>query len=271
MSDGRNLLALETSGKSGSVALATIRSDGSLAIEQEALDPAWGSARTLAPAIASLLDRRQLTPRMLHAIALVQGPGSFTGLRVGAASAKTMAWALGIPLVAVDALDCVAHQVACDRVLLDRIVERSMASERERDPENNCIAKLIVVSDAYRGQVFQAEYDWLESGIVIKAPTAIEDVKTLAERCLRSQDQGLILAGPGTRMVHKWFSEHRSTSAHPFVHICQGEESLPMAGTVAELGWRRWERGEIDEIFGFLPKYYRGSAAEEKKNASGFH
>jgi hypothetical protein len=43
-----------------------------------------------------------------------------------------------------------------------------------------------------------------------------------------------------------------------------------MAGTVAELGWRRWERGEIEEIFGFLPKYYRGSAAEEKKNASDF-
>jgi tRNA threonylcarbamoyladenosine biosynthesis protein TsaB len=246
MNVGPTLLALETSGKSGSVALATIRSDGSLAIEQEVLDPDWGSARTLAPAIARLLDHRKLTPRMLHAIAVVQGPGSFTGLRVGAASAKTMAWALGIPLVAVDALDCVAYQVTSNRALL------------------------VVVSDAYRGQVFRAEYDWLESGVVNKEPTAIEDIEVLTERCFRTQDRKIILAGPGVGRVLKWLGEGRSTSAHPFVHIFQGEESSPMAGTVAELGWRRWERGEIEEIFGFLPKYYRGSAAEEKKNASDF-
>jgi tRNA threonylcarbamoyladenosine biosynthesis protein TsaB len=259
MDVGQNLLALETSGKSGSVALATLCNDASLVMEQEVLDPEQGSARTLAPAIARLLERRHLTPRMLHAIAVVQGPGSFTGLRVGAASAKTMAWALGIPLVAVDALDCVAHQVACDPTWLDR---------QETD---GCNARLVVVSDAYRGQVFRAEYDWLESGIIHKEPTAIEDIEALAERCFRSQDRKLFLAGPGVGRVLKWFGEHRSASAHPFVAICQGQGSMPMAGTVAELGWRRWERGEIEEIFGFLPTYYRGSAAEEKKNAGGFH
>ena len=259
MNVGPTLLALETSGKSGSVALATIRSDGSSAIEQEVLDPDWGSARTLAPAIARLLDHRQLTPRMLHAIAVVQGPGSFTGLRVGAASAKTMAWALGIPLVAVDALDCVAYQVTSNRALLD--------SSHGSTIDN---ARLVVVSDAYRGQVFRAEYDWLESGVVNKEPTAIEDIEALTERCFRTQDRKIILAGPGLGRVLKWLGESRPTSAHPFVQVCQGQESSPMAGTVAELGWRRWERGEIEEIFGFLPKYYRGSAAEEKKNASDF-
>jgi tRNA threonylcarbamoyladenosine biosynthesis protein TsaB len=240
-------LALETSGKSGSVAVATSRSDGSLAIEQEILDPEWGSARTLAPAIATLLERLKLTPGMLHAIAVVQGPGSFTGLRVGAATAKTMAWALGIPLIAIDALDCVAHQVV-----------RWMARGDET-------RSLLVVADAYRGQLFRAEYRWSDSGIATERSTAIEDLEEVVQRCLQGNERGMILAGPGVGKVLNWFRDHPETSAHLFVNTVQGPESLPMAETVADLGWRRWEGGQIEEALGFLPRYYRGSAAEEKK------
>ena len=58
------------------------------------LDPRWGSAKTLAPAIEELLSVQGITPADVHAIAVVQGPGSFTGLRVGIATAKVMAYAL---------------------------------------------------------------------------------------------------------------------------------------------------------------------------------
>ncbi len=252
MTAERSLLALETSGKSGSVALATIHGQGSLAIEQEVLDPEWGSARTLAPAIAKVLERLQVTPRTLHAIAVVQGPGSFTGLRVGAATAKTMAWALGIPLIAVDALDCVARQVS-----------KVWVTEHRDVPST-----LVVVSDAYRGQVFRAVYQWTASGIVPCEPTGIEDLESVAQRFFMAQKSQIFVAGPGFGKVLTW-CEQRSTSAQAMVQVVEGPESVPMASTVAELGWERWERGETEEVLGFLPKYYRGSAAEEKKKESG--
>ena len=247
MEAGRHLLALETSGKSGSVAIATSRSDGSLVIEQEVLAPEWGSARTLAPAIADLLNRQQLTPRRLDAIAVVQGPGSFTGLRVGAATAKTMAWALGIPLIAVDALDCVAHQVRDNFSLSDRKLS------------------LIVVSDAYRGQVFRAIYQPGLTGLSIAELTAIEDIDSLLGRCAKLRDREWILAGPGLGKILKKFEEKPNALAHLFVKTIEGPESIPMASTVAQLGWESWGRGETVEVLSFLPRYYRGSAAEEKQ------
>ncbi len=82
------LLALETSGKAGSVALA--RADGTV-VNRET-DPAFGSARTLASTIRSLLESESVRPNELEAIAVTVGPGSFTGLRVGVAIAKTMAY-----------------------------------------------------------------------------------------------------------------------------------------------------------------------------------
>lgn len=249
MNTVRTLLALETSGKSGSVAVATSCSDGSPSIEQEVLDPAWGSARTLAPAIAKLLERLQWTPSDLHAIAVVQGPGSFTGLRVGAATAKTMAWALSIPLISVDALDCVAHQVA-------KNVPRSKFDEP---------MMLVVVSDAYRGQVFRASYRWSPSGWSLEEPTGIEDIESLVQRFFRAQAKGPILAGPGVGKVLNGCLRQGVVLTHRSQQILEGPESVPMASTVADLGWGRWQRGETEDVLRFVPRYYRGSAAEEKK------
>lgn len=255
MTADRALLALETSGKSGSVAVATLRGQGPLAIEQEVLDPEYGSARTLAPAIAGLLERLRLTPRMLHAIAVVQGPGSFTGLRVGAATAKTIGWALGIPLVAVDALDCVAHQVATSRTMADC-----------DEP-----VSLMVVSDAYRSQVFRASYLWDASGLAVEEATEIEEIASVVKRLLSSA-QKWILTGPGAGKLSRWLADASTlpeTGHHPVhsrIQILQGSEALPRAATVAELGWSRWEKDEVQQAIGFLPKYYRGSAAEEKRN-----
>lgn len=248
----RYLLALETSGKSGSVAIATLGDDDAITIAQEVLDPEWGSARTLAPAIDRLLDRQGLSARMLDAISVVQGPGSFTGLRVGAATAKTMAWALGIPLIAVDALDCVAHQV-----------ELAMGAGGLDRPR-----AVWVVSDAYRGQVFRAEYAWTTDRMECRLPTGIEDIESIVA-LNRSWSQSATLAGPGVGKVLRWLEDRGSASSHPWDQVLRGPESVPMAETVAILGWHRWKRGEIEDVFGFLPRYYRGSAAEEKQKGSG--
>lgn len=241
------LLALETSGRSGSAALATLQTDGSLLCEQEILDPQFGSAKTLAPAIDRLLRRCDAPPSALQCIAVIQGPGSFTGLRVGVATAKTMAWALGIPIVSVDGLDVVADQVAfslCETVMQPK--------------------RILAVADAYRGQMFAAHFTLGLDGIEKVQGTGIEDMDALCNAFVQPNPLPWLVVGTGAQKLQKEFAARHPTSAHLFVNFLLEETSSPMASTVARLGWRRWQAGQTEDVWGFLPAYYRSSAAEEK-------
>lgn len=260
----KTLLALETSGRSGSVAILradtadTARTITSHSVTSELLDPEWGSARTLAPAIDRLLRRLELQPSSIDGVALIQGPGSFTGLRVGVATAKAMAYALRIPIVAVDGLDVIAHQIAASQ------------HHSQRFP-------LVAVVDAYRGQSFVAQY-FVESLCVRSVqPTYVEDHHAIAKQVsdwltddgwTDGESQPLVIAGPGSEKLKK--SLENISAARVFasetVRWISDGSAIPMADTVARLGWDRWiHHGQVEDLLGFLPRYYRSSAAEEKR------
>ena len=95
------LLALETTGVAGGVALC----EGGEILECASLDPEQRSARSLAPAIRDILHKRSWSASDIDVVAVAIGPGSFTGLRVGIATAKMFAWSVGAFLVGVDSLD----------------------------------------------------------------------------------------------------------------------------------------------------------------------
>lgn len=105
------LLATDTSGKEGSLALA--RGDGARLeiLEVAALEGGNFSAQ-LVPQIAALLAKHGLTKSNIGAFAVASGPGSFTGLRVGLAAVKGLADALGKPVVAVSRLEAIARASA---------------------------------------------------------------------------------------------------------------------------------------------------------------
>lgn len=107
------LLAVDTSGKSGSLALARVTAAGSLLeiVEEVALAGGTFSAQ-LVPQIASLLEKHGSTKGDLAGFAVVSGPGSFTGLRVGLAAIKALAEILRKPIAAVSLLDVVARSGA---------------------------------------------------------------------------------------------------------------------------------------------------------------
>src|SRR5215210_1225790 len=100
------LLILETSHQPGVVALA--ENDGVRA--ERCLDEARRHARDLAPAIAALLAAQGWRARELDGVVVSRGPGSYTGLRVGVMSAKTLAYATGCRLLAVDTFAALAVQ-----------------------------------------------------------------------------------------------------------------------------------------------------------------
>ena len=95
MAEAARLLLLETSGRGGFVALA----EGAALRGLRRLDEARRHARDLAPATAELLAAQGWKARDLHGVVVSRGPGSYTGLRVGIMSAKTLAYAVGCALV----------------------------------------------------------------------------------------------------------------------------------------------------------------------------
>src|SRR5205823_13861207 len=99
-------LMVEPSGRAGLVALA----EGMVLRGVRPLDEARRHARDLAPAVRQLLDAAGWQPRDLQGVIVSRGPGSYTGLRVGLMSAKTLAYATGCALLAVDTFTAIALQ-----------------------------------------------------------------------------------------------------------------------------------------------------------------
>lgn len=103
----RFILAFNTATSPFSMAL--VREDGTL-IAETLLAPPSGGFAFFMPALHQMLSWVKVEPGELKALAVVKGPGSFTGLRVGLAAAKGLCRGLGIPAVAVSSLESLALQ-----------------------------------------------------------------------------------------------------------------------------------------------------------------
>lgn len=110
------LLALNTCGNIASVALGVIGPRGIKIVAQAEL-PARTYAARLIPEIAALLDSQKLTVSDLEAMVVVNGPGSFTGIRIGLGTAKGLAEGAGVPLLAVSRLALIANATGLPHVM----------------------------------------------------------------------------------------------------------------------------------------------------------
>ena len=110
------LLSLNTCGNTASVALGVAQKDGVKILATAELAARTYSAR-LIPEIAALLQKQQATMSDIEAVVVVNGPGSFTGIRVGVSTAKGLSEGAGIPLIAVSRLALLAHASGLPHVL----------------------------------------------------------------------------------------------------------------------------------------------------------
>jgi len=135
------VLAFDTCGEIGTVALADLRNAATTVtcISQTELGGRSASAE-LMPAIDAMLQKAGMDLRALRAILVVNGPGSFTGMRVGLSTAKGLAHAAGIPVAAISRLAVLA---------------------RVADMQGDC----LVLLDAGRNEFYarRAEREWLAS------------------------------------------------------------------------------------------------------------
>ena len=113
-----NLLALHTTGETGSVAIARCGDDGVVVLEQREM-----AAKTFTAALTSTIEEALLAAQLAWldagAIAVAAGPGSFTGIRIGLATAKGLAEASGLPLLLVSSLALLAARLPRALAVLD--------------------------------------------------------------------------------------------------------------------------------------------------------
>ncbi len=107
------ILAADTSGKNGSLALVQFEAESCRVLELVSLEGGTFSAQ-LVPQISALLVKHKLNKGDIDAFAVASGPGSFTGLRVGLAAIKALAEILQKPIAAVSLLEAVARAAGCD-------------------------------------------------------------------------------------------------------------------------------------------------------------
>jgi len=102
------ILNIETATKNCSVSIAE---NGTTLICKEIAEQGYSHAEKLHVLIEEILQESKLSMKDVSAIAVSQGPGSYTGLRIGVSAAKGLCFALDIPLIAVDTLESLARQV----------------------------------------------------------------------------------------------------------------------------------------------------------------
>jgi tRNA threonylcarbamoyladenosine biosynthesis protein TsaB len=221
-----NLLALDTATSAAAVALMTAAG----AAHGATPDPSERHGRNLLPAVRELLRNAGLTARDLGGIAVGLGPGSYTGLRIGVTAAKTLAYALGVPLVGLDSLEVLARN-APDTALL-----------------------VAAVADAQRGDVYAAEFRRQAAGAPLTrvGRTRVEGRDTW----LGGLAAGTLVVGPGLDRL----------GAPLPGHVVRGtpEMSRPDPLRLLDLAREAWISGRRDDPWALEPLYLRRSAAEEQ-------
>ena len=221
------LLAVDTA--TAACAVALVEDDRVLA-EYNLVNPRAHSTQ-LMPFIARCFTASGRDRRELGAIACGIGPGSFTGLRIGLAAVKAMAYALKIPVVGVGTLDAIA------------------AGAAGAAPPG---ALLVPMLDAKRGEVFAATYS---AGAQVTPPRVVALAALLGEL----DADRVVPLGDGALGLKPLVQ----AALGPRARFVAPELSLPRGAAVARLALARLAAGQATDPYGLAPLYLRRSEAEE--------
>ncbi|MHB8671803.1 MAG: tRNA (adenosine(37)-N6)-threonylcarbamoyltransferase complex dimerization subunit type 1 TsaB [Acidimicrobiales bacterium] len=185
----------------------------------------------LAPAIEFVCRAARIELDEISAIAVDIGPGLFTGLRVGLATAKAMAQALRVPMVGVSSLDLLAFSV------------------------RHTPRRVVAAVDARRGEVFHASYRQVPGGIQRLTEYEVSTPRDLASDLFASGEECLVV-GDGATRYHEEFSDIARMELGGVGH------SYPSAAALVELAHPRAVREEFVPTWELQPLYLRRADAE---------
>ncbi|MDP5096197.1 MAG: tRNA (adenosine(37)-N6)-threonylcarbamoyltransferase complex dimerization subunit type 1 TsaB [Flavobacterium sp.] len=210
------ILNIETATKNCSVALAK---EGKTIACKEIAEQNFSHAEKLHVFIEELLLENQLIFSDLAAIAVSQGPGSYTGLRIGVSSAKGFCYALNIPLIAIDTLQLLANQVRID----DGII--------------------ISMIDARRMEVFSAFYD--KNQLQIRTTLA----EIIDETSYSEISEKIHLVGDGAAKFKEVLTGEK--------FVFHSDVVFPSANEMSKLSFNKYQKQDFVDVAYFEPYYLK--------------
>ena len=222
------ILALETSAKSVSCA---VTEDGAVLASAYQCTGLTHS-RTLMPMVEDLLKNAELTLDEIDRIAIAAGPGSFTGLRIGVAAVKGLAWAVDKPCCAVSTLEAMAQNVRH----MDRLIIGAM--------------------DARRNQIYNALFEAKGGALTRLCADRAIGLDELCEE-LKGDSRHKIVLGDGGKLCFDYLTSHSiDCTLAPAQLLYQNAVGVALTA----------EHGEAISAQELAPVYLRPAQAERLRN-----
>lgn len=226
------ILGIDTSATAASVAIV----DENKIIGEFSINTALTHSQTLMPMVESLLKNTGVTLTDIDAIAVNAGPGSFTGVRIGVAAVKGMAFSSDIPCLSVSTLHSMAYNLL----------------------ETDCI--VCAVMDARCSQVYNALFK-VSNGKVTRLiedrALALQDLKL----DLQKYDEKIILVGDGAVITYEYLKDEYEN-----IVLASKNNRIQTASSVAVVGYELFEKGETMTAAQLMPVYLRLPQAQRELN-----
>jgi len=217
-----NILGIDTATRVCSVAVTR---DG-VVVGEANIDAGVTHSQKLLVTMEQVLREAGLGKDEIDLVGISMGPGSFTGLRIGLATAEAFAYARKLPLHGVDTLMGLACNCREEGRLLSPVI------------------------DAQKGNYYQALYQWQGGVLTCVAPTEIVTVEKLLARI---QDRECLLLGECSKLK----------DLPGNIEVAAEGIRMPMARSICYLSQRDFDKEQDKKIFGLEPYYIRRSEAEE--------
>ncbi len=226
------VLALDTATRTQSLALL----DGETVLEHSQRRVRFNHGSSLLVHIDQMFQEHHIVTADLDLVAVGVGPGSFTGLRVGLAIAKSLARAENVPLVGVSTLAALALETA------------------QAHPQ----AAVCPMYDARRQEVYAGVYSFTDGALVQVDPDRTAAPAAMRERVLElAQSRPVVVLGDGPRKY-----DDLADWPGADVTVLPPRADAPSAAAIALLGREKARRGDVADVGALEPNYIRPTDAE---------
>lgn len=189
----------------------------------------------LLPMIQAVIEEAGITPKQLAAVAVSSGPGSFTGLRIGLTTAKTLAWVWQVPVVGVSTLEALAWPLA---------------------PQGQLICPIL---NARKNEVYASVFQGAEGASKLLAGPLAISIPDLVQTLQRWEGKVTFLGDA----VPVYQQELLNLLGERVGFVTQAA-LLPRGAAIAELGYHKLINGGGQSALELAPEYIRLSEAEVK-------
>ncbi|WP_299397824.1 tRNA (adenosine(37)-N6)-threonylcarbamoyltransferase complex dimerization subunit type 1 TsaB [uncultured Gelidibacter sp.] len=220
------ILNIETATTNCSVSLSK---EGETLVLKEDYNSNYSHAESLHLFINAVLEEAHIKPEDLDAIAVSKGPGSYTGLRIGVSSAKGLCFSLDKPLISVDTLEALAHQVTI---------------------ESGCIIPML---DARRMEVYASVFD-----------KDHQQIRAIEAEILDEHSFKEFLELGKVYFIGNGVEKTKQIITHPNAVFI--ENKLPSAKEMGKLATIKYKKSDIENVAYFEPFYLKDFIGTKPKS-----